>query len=344
MRRRHALGYLALAEEARPHLQEKDQKRWLDLLERDHDNLRAAIEWSITERRAEEGCRLVFAIWRFWQVRGHLVEGAQWCERVLALPTDAVPPLILMRALEAAGGIAYWRGLFTAAVDYYSKALELANAHGDAAAQANATYNLAFGYGLPMSNVPRAIELLRVARAKWDAAGDQIGSARAAWAYGSFMQVGPAEKTPRPHLEEALVSARKALAVYRTAANRFDLAWAFHLTGLIQAKLGEFAGADADFREAAQLFREDRDISGLALMASDYSALALAKGQHERRATLVGIADVFARRSGSGLVGNFAKVEGRWLPADVPADLRPALERGLAMDEEDAFAYLIGGI
>src|SRR5207244_9608718 len=78
MRRRHALGYLALAEEARPHLQEKDQKRWLDLLERDHDNLRAAIEWSITERRAEEGCRLVFAIWRFWQVRGHLVEGAQW--------------------------------------------------------------------------------------------------------------------------------------------------------------------------------------------------------------------------------------------------------------------------
>ena len=77
-------------------------------------------------------------------------------------------------------------------------------------------------------------------------------------------------------------------------------------------------------------------------MASDSGALAWAEGQDERRATLVGIADVFARRSGSGLVANFAKLEGRWLPADVPADLRPALERGLAMDEEAAFAYLIG--
>ena len=340
--RRHALAYLALAEDARPHLQERDQKRWLDLLELDHDNLRAALEWSIAERRTEEACRLVFAIWRFWQVRGHLVEGAHWCARVLALPADAVPPLTLMRALEASGGIAYWRGEFTAAVDAYARALTLAEAHADPGAQANAAYNLAFAYGVPMSDIPRALELLRVAQANWEATGDRIGSARAAWAFGSFLQLGPPGRVARPQLAEALASARRALAVYRTAANRFDLAWALHLTGLVQRKLGEFAGAGADFREAAKLFREDHDVSGLALITSDFGSLAEGEGQRERQATLVGIADTFARLSGSGLVANFSQQEGRWLPKDVPADLRPALERGLAMDEETAFAYAIG--
>src|SRR5207245_6977262 len=69
--RRHANAYLSLADAARPQLQGQEQKRWLDLLELEHDNLRAALEWSIREHHAEEGCRLVYALWRFWQARGH---------------------------------------------------------------------------------------------------------------------------------------------------------------------------------------------------------------------------------------------------------------------------------
>src|SRR2546421_1729823 len=104
IRTRHTRAYLALAERARPYVQENDQKRWLDLLEQEHDNLRAALESSLSDGRVEEACRLVYALWRFWQVRGHLVEGARWCERVLALPTAEVPPLVLMSALEASAG------------------------------------------------------------------------------------------------------------------------------------------------------------------------------------------------------------------------------------------------
>src|SRR5206468_8727892 len=136
IRMRHARAYVALAEEARPHVQGSDQKRWLDLLEDEHDNLRAALDSSIADGRGEDACRLVFALWRFWQVRGHLVEGSRWCERVLALPTEGVPPLVLMRALEASAGIAYWRGDTRTSSDGYVKAAEIARAHGDDAAQA----------------------------------------------------------------------------------------------------------------------------------------------------------------------------------------------------------------
>src|SRR5438309_1898102 len=159
LRMRHARAYLAFAEEARPHVQESDQRHWLDLLELEHDNLRAALESSIGDRRVADACRLVYALWRFWQVRGHLVEGGRWCERVLALPTAEIPPLVLMSALEASAGIAYWRGDTQTSGDGYLKAAEIARVHGDDAAQANAEYNLSFVYGIPGFELSQALDL-----------------------------------------------------------------------------------------------------------------------------------------------------------------------------------------
>ncbi|HEV8470743.1 MAG TPA: adenylate/guanylate cyclase domain-containing protein, partial [Candidatus Limnocylindria bacterium] len=203
IRMRHARAYLALAEEARPYVQQRDQKRWLDLLEVEHDNLRAALESSIADGRGEDACRLVFALWRFWQVRGHLAEGAHWCERVLALPTKTTPPLVLMRALEASAGIAYWRGDIPTATDGYTKAAEIAREQGDDAEQANAEYNLSFVYGIPGSDLPRALDLLRSARQRWARVGDRAGVARAAWGFASYAQFGRRGTVDPSRLEEA---------------------------------------------------------------------------------------------------------------------------------------------
>ena len=340
--RRHAAAYLALAEEARPHFGSGDQKRWLDVLELEHDNMRAALEWTIARGHADEALRLVFALWRFWQRRGHLPEGTQWCERALALPAENVSPLVRMKALEAAGGLVYWRAQFDLSADYYTKALEIATRIGDPAEEANAAYNLGFAYGVPMSDVPRALELLRGARAKWLALGDRGGVARASWALGSFLQLGPRGGIARSILEEALAAAEEALATNRTLGNRFDLAYAQHLNGVVLYKLGRFEESRRALTEGATLFQEDRDISGLALIASDLAELSAAEGDDERRAVLTGIADTFARRSGTGLLDNFESQEGRWLPRGVPAEFRSALERGLAMKEAEAIAYVQG--
>ncbi len=338
--RRHAAAYLALAEEARPHFGSDDQKRWLDELELEHDNMRAALEWTILRGHADEAQRLVFALWRFWQRRGHLPEGAQWCERALALPAENVSPLVRMRALEAAGGLVYWRAQFDRATDFYTKALEIAERLGDPREEANAAYNLAFAVGLPMKEVSRAVELLRGARDKWKRLGDRAGVARASWALGSQLQIGPRGTIDPATLEEALASSEEALATQRTLGNRFDLAYAQHLNGCILYKLGRFEESHRVLLESLTLFLEDHDISGLVLIASDLAELSAAEGDDERRAVLTGIADTFARRSGTGLLDNFEEQEDRWLPRSVPAELRSALERGLAMKEPEAIAYM----
>jgi tetratricopeptide (TPR) repeat protein len=338
--RRHAATFLALAEEARPHFGGADQKRWLDVVELEHDNLRAALEWNISRGDAEAASRLVFALWRFWQRRGYLTEGANWCDRVLALPAENVPPLVQVRALEATGGLAYWRAQFDLGADFYTKALEIAQRIGDPGEEANAEYNLAFAIGLNLKNVPRALELLRGAREKWIHLGDRAAVGRASWALGSQLQIGPRGGIDPVQLEEALASSQEALATNRTTGNRFDLGYALHLTGVIQYKRGRFEESRRALAEAGSLFLEDHDISGLALIASDLAELAAAEGDDERRAVLTGIADTFARRSGTGLLDNFEEQESRWLPRGVPAELRFALERGLAMKEAEAIAYM----
>ncbi|MEK6225881.1 MAG: adenylate/guanylate cyclase domain-containing protein [Chloroflexota bacterium] len=338
--RRHAAAFLALAEEARPHFAGADQKRWLDVVDLEHDNLRVALEWNISRGDAEAASRLVFALWRFWQRRGYLLEGGNWCDRVLALPAENVPPLVQMRAFEAAGGLAYWRAQFDLAADLYSKALEIASRIADPREEANAEYNLAFAIGLNLKNVPRALELLRGAREKWIRLGDRAAVGRASWALGSQLQIGRRGATNRAQLEEAFVFAEEALATNRTTGNRFDLAYALHLKGCIEYKLGRLEESRRVLAEAGSLFLEDHDISGLVLIASDLSELAAAGGDDERRAVLTGIADTFARRSGTGLLDNFEQQEGRWLPRGVPAELRSALDRGVAMKEAEAIAYM----
>ena len=84
-------------------------------------------------------------MWRFWQMRGHIVEGRTRLDRVLAMPqwSDEPAPARL-RALEAAGGLAYWGGDLVAAGMHYRAAVEVARALGDDAELANALYNLFF--------------------------------------------------------------------------------------------------------------------------------------------------------------------------------------------------------
>jgi predicted ATPase len=90
VRRRHATWCLRLAANAGPDLYGgPEQIRWLDRLEAEHDNLRAALEWAERTGTSETGLRLVGALYWFWYVRGHLSEGRRWLERALARGTHA---------------------------------------------------------------------------------------------------------------------------------------------------------------------------------------------------------------------------------------------------------------
>ncbi|MDP9245021.1 MAG: adenylate/guanylate cyclase domain-containing protein [Chloroflexota bacterium] len=335
IRRRHADSYLALAERIAPELQGADQKRWLDAAERDHDNFRAALDHVITRARIAEASRLVFALWRFWQVRGYLREGLTWAERVLAL--DGAAPLIRMRTLEAAGGLAYWMGderMFT----YYTEARELALAHGVPEDKAKAAYNLSFALMIPALDLKAAGVLLEEAIAGYRALGDKAAVGRAAFAYANVLAQG--DRT-RDDLVKARGFVDEALANHRTLGNQFDLMWDRHMAAFIDLKLGELEKARAGWTEATEAFVAAGDTSGIVLMLSNFAELAKAAGDLERHDVLVGAWTALADQNGVGLTRLFGASEGRSTAADIPPERQPALQRGLAMKPEAAVQYAL---
>jgi predicted ATPase len=134
--RRHAEYFLALAEEAEPHLPPYERE-WVDRLEREHDNLRAALDWLEAANESQLLQRLAGALARFWLMRGHAREGSERLERAVAaadLPTPA-----RLKALNGAALLVQTDRQRRHATE----ALSLAEALGDRAATAHAKLALA---------------------------------------------------------------------------------------------------------------------------------------------------------------------------------------------------------
>lgn len=141
MRASHARYYRDFAEEADHNLAGGGQRRWLDRLAVDHDNLRGALTWSLEEHDAETALRISAALWRFWEIHGYLHEGRQWLERALAR-SDDVPADVLARALTAAGALTEAQGDFAGAIQRYQQALPLWRESGDQLGLGRALNNL----------------------------------------------------------------------------------------------------------------------------------------------------------------------------------------------------------
>ena len=120
--RAHALYYLKLVEEAEPHLKGAQQATWLERLDRELENLRAALDWLIAQQEAELALRLCAALWRFWRLYGYWSEGRRWLEAALALPNAGQPTAARARALTVAGDLAYYQDDSAAARSYLKKA------------------------------------------------------------------------------------------------------------------------------------------------------------------------------------------------------------------------------
>jgi len=128
----HRDYYLTLAEAAAPHLVASDQGAWLDRLDAELGNLRAAIAFSLTQPDPEPGLRLAAALRLYWPARGHSAEGAGVLRALLDAPDARQPTLPRARALVAAVRIlAQTGGGFATAEDYCEEALAIARAAGD---------------------------------------------------------------------------------------------------------------------------------------------------------------------------------------------------------------------
>jgi predicted ATPase/DNA-binding CsgD family transcriptional regulator len=130
-RQRHAQFFLVLAERAEPELTGPDQSRWLETLEREHDNLRAALTFAL-EHDTELGLRLTGALWRFWYTRGHFSEGRRWLESGLERdPTNAQTSAQAVKALGGLGSLAMAQGDHASALPALEQGLALAHSLED---------------------------------------------------------------------------------------------------------------------------------------------------------------------------------------------------------------------
>jgi predicted ATPase/DNA-binding CsgD family transcriptional regulator/transcriptional regulator with XRE-family HTH domain len=108
-RRAHALYYLKFAEEVEPKLFDFEQQWWFEVLDREYENLQAALHWSLERGELETALRLGGALWRFWWVRGYMSEELLWLEQAIQGIKEVQAP-VRAKALISAGALAYQRG------------------------------------------------------------------------------------------------------------------------------------------------------------------------------------------------------------------------------------------
>ena len=337
IRRRHAAAFLALARAAEPHLTGPRQRPWLDRLEREIDNLRLALAWACETGDATTGLELGGALWRFWQMRGNLQEGYERMLAILAIPGATADPIARRRGLDAAAGLAYWRGDMDAAKPLYEESLILARASGNRAALAEALYNQSFTYMVTLDDVPRARMMANEALKLFREIGDPVGIAKAFW------EVGNAEYFLGNH-ESAREELTKAVATWRGVGDKFGLGWALHTLGLSQIHLGDVAAARRSWVEMLEIFAEAGDMSGIGTALSNFRSLAVERGDAERAVRLAGASNALVLRTGVDLATVITEIEGRAgrerSLIDEPAAAR-AWATGAAMPLADAIRYAL---
>ncbi|MGH2819665.1 MAG: ATP-binding protein [Actinomycetota bacterium] len=336
--RRHARYFLDLAVRAEPELTGPRQAHWLDLLHREHDNLRAAVEWAAANGEPELALRTAAALWRFWQMRGHLREARERLGRLIELPMAGEYPEARARGLEAAGSVAYWMGDIPAAESFYRGALEAHRDLGNDREVAEQLYNLSFAFMFsPDQDLPRARELLEQSLGAFRGIGDDRGVAKVLWGLGNMLYQSREHAAARATAEEALEANRKL-------GDRFGEAWSLWLVGAAALGSGDHVFAGERLRTALQMLSDVGDTSGVPIILIELAGAALAAGDLHRAVVLHSAALAVEESTGTGLGeataerGGMGEMLRRQVPEEVAARARA---EGARMSLEEAVAYAL---
>jgi predicted ATPase len=247
---RHAAHFLALAEGAEPHLLGGSSSTWLDRLEREHDNLRAALDWLETGREGEGALRLAGALSRFWSHRGHHVEGRRRLES--ALSTERIPTAARAKALNGAALMAVTRGDAAAARLRAEEGLEIHRKLGDAWGTACSTYMLGVAVR-DEGDFVKARPLFEESARSFRELGDEpyagLAKFNLAWMYGELGEIDRERALHEENLRRARETGDRAIE----AASMDSLAW-------FARKDGRVEQAIAMLRESLRVYRDLGDV------------------------------------------------------------------------------------
>jgi hypothetical protein len=303
VQRRLGTWFLAMAERAAPAMAGPDQRAWLDRLELENDNLRASLDGFVATGDEASAIPLAFALWRFWQKRGHLTEARRRLDTMAEASWSHRTPVLRARLMEALGGVCWWQADLAAMRAPYAEAVELWRAAGNPAELANALYNFSFCFAVPP--IPNGTlqdadpdglgsDALVEALALYREVGDERGQANVLWGMGNKRYFGLAPDAGTERLEEAR-------EIFKRVGDRTMEAWSLHMYGAGKLRLGETEVARRSFGDALDIFSSVGDASGLTLVFDDFASLAIADGDAERAARLWGAARSLTATTGVGL-------------------------------------------
>jgi predicted ATPase/class 3 adenylate cyclase len=333
--RRHCDWFLALAERAETMVWGAEQVSALDSLEREHDNLRAALAWCDRIGEADLGLRLAVALWRFRDIRGYLGEGQAALTRFLS--RTAGLSQVRARALVGAAFLSQVLGDAKAASAYAEEGLAAAREVGEPASMALAIIVIGI-LTTDAGQIPRVAALCEECLNQSREAGSSFGEGAVLYWLG-VLAAQPDD------LDEAERLLEQSLAVLRPSGDRWAAA---HPTG----RLAHLALVRGKTARAAELYREALlarvelgDARSIPLGLDGLAWVACAEGRVERAARLLGAEEALRERVGA-IVPPLVRADHDRAVAEVRAALTDAAfatlwHEGRSMSLSEAIRYAL---
>ena len=279
LRERHSSYFSDLTERVEPELTGNAQLAWLNVLETDRENLRAALNWSIAASRLEVGLRIAAASWRFWEVNGPLSEGRRWLSAFLAKATSAsVPDWVLAKALYAAGILAHIQSKHDEAHPLLERALNLYRSLGNSRGVADTLNDL----GLLLHDLgdnQRAEELLQEGLSM---SRESIYMGGMAYALDNLGHVA----RDRGNYEESRSFHQQSVAIRRELGDDFAVAASINNGALVALAQGDLDSAYSGFEESGRMFQTLKNKLGEAISLNNLGEVAELQRNDKRAATL----------------------------------------------------------
>ena len=336
VRKAHAMYFLELSERADLELSASDSPEWLDRLEQEHDNLRAAMHWSLEdiERREEIALRMGGALRSFWYVRGYLSEGLDFLERAM-VGSNEVGEAVRAAALYAAARLYEVRGDYDRAEPFLVKSLVLYRGLENPERIAYALHlqaDIAWRRGILDMARSLAQESLAVFRELGDRgaiaslllhlgalAADQGEYARArdlleeslainrelgdkSSIADSLFNLARAYFLSGSELGAARVLLEESLSLFRQLSDKESIGYCLCLLGLLTLEQGDVTTARSLIEQSVALFKERKQAHGMALSTSAMATVIAAQGDNAVARAFYEEALTLARNAGDKLI------------------------------------------
>jgi predicted ATPase/class 3 adenylate cyclase len=264
IRERHAGFFLTLALDAKPKLQGPEQELWLDLLESEHNNLRAALNWYIERAKGEDelgtsaaksALQMAGSLYIFWDTYGYVTEGRRWTQRALAEYEAPIPERV--DALIGAGWLASRQGEIHEGLRLFEDAAKSARDLEYKSGLAHALSNLTFTYNI-LGDSDEIVKSLHIENLElWREIGDKRGIASA---------LGPLahQAASKYDFEGASQLFNESLTLFREVGDKREIAGALWNLGQIALRSGSYKQAKDLFTESMMIYEELKDIHGVA--------------------------------------------------------------------------------